>query len=529
MSQNTNTTQDTAALGGEAAARTATNQAAGASVDASRPTGDAVLDWPQWIGGERRDSVTGQWRDVSNPALRDSVIARVPASGTEDVELAVQAARAAFPAWAALHFTGRARPLAQIADDIEAEAEEFARLTALDTGNAIRTQARPEVATLVALFRYFSGVAGEVKGTTLPAGEDQLQYSRREPLGVVGAILPWNSPLMIAGFKVPAALASGNTVVLKAADDAPLTILKLAEVCNRHLPAGVLNALTGRGSVIGQALAEHPGVDKVSFTGSTEVGRGVAAQAGERLAHMSLELGGKNPSIVYPDAVDDDLIDQLLLASRFARQGQSCTAGSRLFLHQDVYDDVLSRLVPRLGAMTVGDPLDEASDMGAVINAKQYDGITGYLDEGRTLDGLETLLGGSAPAEGELTRGYYHVPTVFGGGRNDFRLAREEIFGPVLMAIPFSSTEEVVRMANDTHFGLAAYVFSHDLDRALSTAHALQAGWVQVNQGGGQVVGQAYGGYKQSGIGREVSLEGMLEGFTQTKQINVKLRPARQG
>ncbi|MBM6621872.1 aldehyde dehydrogenase family protein [Micrococcaceae bacterium RIT802] len=529
MSQNTDTTNDPAGSERQTAARTAVNEAAGTSVDTGRSSGSDVLDWPQWIGGERVDSASGQWREVANPALRDSVIARVPASQTQDVDRAVDAARRAFPAWAALHFTRRARPLALIADDIEAEAEEFARLTALDTGNAIRTQARPEVATLVALFRYFSGVAGEVKGTTLPAGEDQLQYTRREPLGVVAAILPWNSPLMIAGFKIPAALAAGNTIILKAADDAPLTILKLAEVCNRHLPAGVLNALTGRGSVIGQALAEHPGVDKVSFTGSTEVGRGVAAQAGERLAHMSLELGGKNPSIVYPDAVDDDLVDQLLLASRFARQGQSCTAGSRLFIHRDVYDDVLAQLVPRLGAMKVGDPLEESSDMGAVINAKQFDGITGYLDEGRTLGGLETMLGGSAPTEGELTRGYYHVPTVFGGGRNDFRLAREEIFGPVLMAIPFSSTEEVVRMANDTHFGLAAYVFSHDLDRALNTAHALQAGWVQVNQGGGQVVGQAYGGYKQSGMGREVSLEGMLEGFTQTKQINVKLRPSRDG
>ena len=264
------------------------------------------------------------------------------------MDRAVGAARRAFPAWRALHFTERARALARIADDIEARAEDFARLTAVDTGNALRTQARPEVATLVALFRYFAGIAGEVKGTTLPAGDNQLQYTRLEPLGVVACILPWNSPLMIAGFKIPAALAAGNTVIMKAADDAPLTILLLAEICNRHLPAGVVNALTGRGSVIGQALAEHPGVDKVSFTGSTEVGRGVAAPAGERLAHVSLELGGKNPSIVFPDAVDDELIDGRPASSRlrFTRQGQSCTAGSRLFLHEDVYDEVLTAWSP---------------------------------------------------------------------------------------------------------------------------------------------------------------------------------------
>lgn len=477
-----------------------------------------------WIGGERTESMTGKWREVKNPAVREQVIARVPSAGVDDVERAVAAARRAFPGWRSVHFTERARALAKIADDIEVRAEDFARLTALDTGNALRTQARPEIATLVALFRYFAGIAGEVKGTTLPAGDNQLQYTRLEPLGVVACILPWNSPLMIAGFKIPAALAAGNTVILKAADDAPLTILLLAEICNRHLPAGVVNALTGRGSVIGQALSTHPGVDKVSFTGSTEVGRGVARQASERLAHVSLELGGKNPSIVFPDAVDDELIDGLLAASRFTRQGQSCTAGSRLFLHEDIYDEVLERLVARLGALKVGDPLDEATDMGAIINASQHRQISGYLEEGRSNKDLTVALGGSAPAEGPLTEGYYHLPTVFGGARNDFRLAQEEIFGPVLAAIRWKDIDEVVAMANDSHYGLAAYVWSHNLDNALNTAHRVEAGWVQVNQGGGQLVGQSYGGYKQSGIGREVSLEGMLAGFTQTKQINVKLR-----
>ncbi|MCU6480251.1 aldehyde dehydrogenase family protein [Arthrobacter sp. A2-55] len=488
-------------------------------------TAPAVRDWPMWIGGQEQPSSGAQWREVFNPARRETVIARVPAGTVEDVDRAVAAARAAYPAWRAQHFTGRAKALLAIADELEQRSEEFARLTALDTGNALRTQARPESTTMVAMFRYFAGIAGEVKGTTLPAGENQLQYTRLEPLGVVAAILPWNSPLMIAAFKIPAALAAGNTVIMKAADDAPLTILKLAEVCNRHLPAGVVNALTGRGGVIGTALANHPGVDKVSFTGSTEVGREVAGEAGARLAHMSLELGGKNPSIVFPDAVDDEeLLDGLLLASRFTRQGQSCTAGSRLFLHEDIYDDVLGRLSARLGALKVGDPLDEASDMGAIINRKQHSAITGYLDEGRATPGMTAVLGGSAPSDGPLTEGYYHLPTVFSGVRNEFRLAREEIFGPVLVAIPWKDTEDVIRMANDTNYGLAAYVWSHNLDNALNTAHRIDAGWVQVNQGGGQVVGQSYGGYKQSGIGREVSLEGMLAGFTQTKQINVKLR-----
>ncbi|MGA7205046.1 MAG: aldehyde dehydrogenase family protein [Specibacter sp.] len=493
-------------------------------------TTPAVTDHPMWIGGEPVPSAGGGWRDVYNPARRESVIGRVPAGTVDDVDRAVAAARAAYPAWRAQHFTGRAKALLAIAEELEQRSEEFARLTALDTGNALRTQARPESTTMVAMFRYFAGIAGEVKGTTLPAGENQLQYTRLEPLGVVAAILPWNSPLMIAAFKIPAALAAGNTVIMKAADDAPLTILLLAEVCNHHVPAGVVNALTGRGAVIGDALATHAGVDKVSFTGSTEVGRTVAAQAGERLAHMSLELGGKNPSIVFPDAADDDeLIEGLLLASRFTRQGQSCTAGSRLFLHEDIYDDVLARLTARLGKLVVGDPMDEASDMGAIINLKQHNSITAFMDEGRATPGMKAVLGGSAPTDAALTEGYYHLPTVFSGARNDFRLAREEIFGPVLVAIPWRDTAEVIAMANDTNYGLAAYVWSHNLDNALNTAHRIDAGWVQVNQGGGQVVGQSYGGYKQSGIGREVSLEGMLAGFTQTKQINVKLRGVTNG
>lgn len=475
------------------------------------------------IGGEWVESVTGEWRDVLNPGRHGHRLARVPSGDAEDVDRAVRAARAAFPAWRDQHFTGRQRALLKIADAIAARAEELAQVTAADTGNAIRTQARPEANALVDLFRYFGGVAGEVKGTTLPAGSSQLQYTRQEPLGVVAGILPWNSPLMIAGFKVPAALAAGNTVVLKAAEDAPLSVLLFAEICQEFLPDGVLNVVTGDGETAGAALVEHPGVDKVSFTGSTEVGRRIARDAGERLAHVSLELGGKNPSIVFPGAVTDELIDGLVLSSRVHRQGQSCTAGSRLFLHRDVHDEVLERLVARLGSLTVGNPLDEASDIGAVINETQFCSVQRFLDEGLSNPDLTLELGGTPPATGPLAEGFYHVPTVFSGGDNTFRLAREEIFGPVVVAIPWTDVDDVVRMANDSAYGLAAYVWSQDVNQAIDTAHRLEAGWVQVNQGGGQVVGQSYGGYKQSGIGREVSLEGMIAGFTQTKQVNVRL------
>ncbi|MFC9767796.1 aldehyde dehydrogenase family protein [Rhodococcus jostii] len=481
-------------------------------------------DYPMFVDGAWVDAGSGRWSEVTTPILREHVIGRVPSSSTEDVDRAVRAAQKAFPRWRSQHFTARGRILSQIADAIDARSEELARLTALDTGNALRTQARPEVATLANLFRYFAGVAGEIKGTVLPAGDDQLQYSRQEPLGVIGCILPWNSPLMIAGFKIPAALVAGNTVVVKAAEAAPLSVLLLAEICAEFLPAGVLNVITGSGRVAGEALVQHPGVDKISFTGSTEVGRHVAREAGGRLAHVSLELGGKNPSIVFPDVdIDEDFINQLLLSTRVHRQGQSCTAGSRLFLHQDIYDEVLDRLVNTLADLKVGNPLDESTDMGAIINETQFASVCGFLDDGLSSTKVATVLDGS-PAKVPNSDGYYMGPTVFSGADNSWRLSREEIFGPALVAIPWNDHSDVIEMANDSHYGLAAYVWTHNLDLALSTAHALETGWVQVNQGGGQMVGQSYGGYKQSGLGREVSLEGMIAGFTQTKQVNVRLR-----
>lgn len=479
--------------------------------------------WKMYIDGEWVEAADGGRTDVITPIDRNQVVATVPDGKAEDADRAVAAARRAFPAWAGLHFKERQKLILRCADALEEAAEELAQLTAIDTGNAIRTQARPETGVLVDLFRYMGGVAGEVKGVTLPAGDGDLHYTKREPLGVVAGILPWNSPLMIAAFKTPAALTAGNTLVLKSAEDAPLTIVKMAEVIGDILPPGVFNVVTGKGSVIGEALVQHPGVDKVSFTGSTGIGRHVAEVAGKRLAHSSMELGGKSPNIVFPDSNTDDVLEQVLLSTRFARQGQSCTMGSRLFLHTEIYDDFLAKLVERIKGMKVGDPRDEASDIGCVINKKQYDQIADYIEMGKSMDGVEIAYDGSDDLEvGEP--GFYHAPVVFSKAKNEWRTSQEEIFGPVLSVIPWTTEDEVVAMANDSDFGLAAYVFCRDIDTALRMANRIESGWVQVNQGGGQVVGQSYGGYKTSGFGREASLEGMLEGFTQIKQINVKIR-----
>ncbi len=494
----------------------------------SDPTaaGTAVPDRPMLIGGTWAAAADGEWIDVMSPGRRGTVLARVPRARQADADRAVAAARAAYPAWRALHFKDRQKALLRIADALEDAAEELAVLTAADTGNALRPQARPESQTLVNLFRYFGGVAGEIKGVTLPAGDDQLQYTRREPLGVVAGILPWNSPLMIAGMKVPAALATGNTMVLKAAEDAPLTILRMAEIASAFLPNGVLNVVTGYGPEIGEALVQHRGVDKVSFTGSSRVGHHVAEVAGSRLAHVSLELGGKSPNIVFPDMATPDRIAStatgVLTAMRFTRQGQSCTAGSRLFVHRDVYDDFVAEVVDQVSRLKVGDPLDEATDMGSIINAKQYDQVRAYIEDGKSQPGVQVPLDGADLVPDGLD-GYYQGPTVFAGVQNSWRIAQEEIFGPVLVAIPWSDRDEVIAMANDSHYGLAAFIWSQDLTAALDTAHRIESGWVQVNQGGAQMIGQSYGGYKTSGIGREFSLEGAMESFTQIKQINVKL------
>ena len=418
----------------------------------------------------------------------------------------------------------RGRILLDIAAAIEERADELGRLIAMETGNALRTQARPEAGLAADIFRYFGGLASEIKGECLPLGENLLSYSRREPLGVVGAIIPWNAPVGLGAMKIAPALCTGNTLVLKAAEDAPLGVLMIAEICQRFLPPSVLNVLTGYGEEAGAALSRHPAVRKLSFTGSTEVGKLIMRTASERLVPVSLELGGKSPSIVYPDVgAEDWVVDGIGMAMRFTRQSQSCTAGSRLFLHEDIFDSFLERLVERTSAIRIGDPLDEATDMGAIINRTQFDKVCGYVEEGLGRADARLVMGGLPPTSGPLSEGYYAVPTVFADASNDWRMSREEIFGPVLVAIRWNDEAEVIRMANDTHYGLAAFVWSRDVTRALRTAHAVEAGWVQVNQGIGQILGQSYGGVKQSGIGRECSLEGMLDSFTARKSVTVNL------
>ena len=489
----------------------------------TRKEAEAVAPTLMLIGGERRESANGGFIDVENPA-NHTIAGRVPRAGDSDVDAAVHAAARAFEQWRTVAPRERGRALVRIADAMDADLESIARMLALETGNAIRTQARPEVRGAADVFRYFGGLASELKGETIPLGEHVLCYTRREPIGVVGAIVPWNAPVVLGALKIAMALAAGNTLVLKAAEDAPLALLRVAGICGQHLPPGVLNLITGYGEECGAALARHSQVRKLSFTGSTEVGKSIMHAAADRIVPVSLELGGKSPALVFPDADDDGTVDGVISGMRMTRQGQSCTAGSRLFLHRSIFESFLSKLAAKLAALKIGDPLDEATDMGAIISRKQFDRVCGYIEDGLGQPDARLVLGGLPPQAGPLAQGYFVQPTVFAEVRNDWRIAREEIFGPVMVAIPWEDEADAIRMANDSHYGLAAYVWTQNLGKAIRTAHAIESGWVQINQGLGQFPGQSYGGYKQSGIGREYSLEGMLDSFTQRKNVTINLQ-----
>ncbi len=476
------------------------------------------------IGGQWVESSTGEFIPIENPSRKGSIAGEVPRANALDVDRAVLSAAKAFESWKGVSPRERGRLMIRISEAIEMKANEIARITAVETGNAIRTQSRPEAMLTADIFRYFGGVASEIKGETIPLGENLLSYSRREPIGVVGGIVPWNSPVGLAALKIAMSITAGNTLVLKPSSEAPLAVLRLVEICAEILPPGVINVVTGTGSECGLPLARHPLVRKLSFTGSHEIGKMIMEAAAERIVPVTLELGGKSPQIVFPDADESQTVDGVFLAMRFTRQGQSCTAGSRLFLHESIYDSFLEKLIKKLKSLKIGNPLDESTDMGALINRTQFEKVCSFVEDGIRQKGARLLTGGLPPKEGPLSEGYFMEPTVIGDVQNDWRIAREEIFGPVLAVIPWKEEEEAIRMANESHYGLAAFIWTHDIGKALRTAHRIESGWVQINQGVGIVPGQSYGGFKQSGFGREYSLEGMLDSFTQRKSITVNLQ-----
>jgi aldehyde dehydrogenase (NAD+) len=472
-----------------------------------------------FIGGEFVDAADGATFETLYPH-DGSVVARVARAGTADIDRAVTAASEAFPAWSAIGAAARGRILLRLADLIEANGDELARLESVDTGHPIRDSRKLDVARTAATFRYFGGMADKLQGDVIPVEPGFLNYVVREPLGVVGAIVPWNFPLMFCSWKMGPALASGNTVVLKPAELTPLSALRVGELmAEAGIPAGVVNIVPGPGEVAGDHLARHQEVRKIAFTGSTAVGRTIVESSAGNLKRVQLELGGKGANIVFADADIDAAVNGSAFAI-FHNQGQACIAGSRLILHESIAADFLSRFIELAESIRVGDPLDPATEMGPLTSASQRDRVLSYVDIARQ-EGGEVLTGGSAPDDPALARGYYMRPTVVRADPSS-RVCREEIFGPFVTVTTFRSDEEAIAIANDVDYSLGGGLWTRDLSRAHSVASRIRAGMVWINSYKRVNPGSPFGGTGLSGYGREMGFEAMRE-YTEAKSVWVNV------
>ncbi len=470
------------------------------------------------IGGKWVPAKSGKTFETINPA-NEEVLALVAEGDKADVDEAVKAARKAFEdnRWAGMNPHARTRYLLKIADLIEAHADELAELESLDNGKPLSQARTIDIPGSVRLFQYFAGWASKIYGETNPSDPSMFNYTLREPIGVCGLITPWNFPLMMASQKIAPALACGNSVVLKPAEQTPLTALRLGELIQEAgLPEGVVNIVTGFGPGAGSSISEHPDIDKVSFTGSTEVGKMILQASAGNLKRVSLELGGKSPNVILPDADLEQAIPTAMNGV-FFNSGQVCVAGTRIFVQHEMYDKFVDQFAKASERMTVGNPLDPKTRLGPLVSREQFDRVNDYLNVGQQ-EGARIKMGGGA-TEG---KGYFVKPTLFTGVTNNMRIAREEIFGPVAAAIPFKDESDAVFQANDTTYGLAAAVWTRDISRAHKIARALKAGTVWINCYGAGDSSMPFGGYKQSGFGRENG-KYAIDLFTQVKSVYLKL------
>ena len=465
------------------------------------------------IDGRRVAALSGRWFETLNPATGE-VLAKVAEAGVEDVDAAVRSSRAAFDgAWSHMKASERGALLLKLADLIRRDEDELVRLESLDSGKPVSAIRRQDLPAVIDTLTYYAGMADKINGQVIPTRPDALTYTVREPLGVVGAIIPWNFPLMIGMWKIAPALACGCTVVLKPAEVTPLTALKIGELAlEAGFPAGVLNVVPGFGKVAGQALVDHPDVDKVTFTGSPVVGRQILQGAAGNLKRVTLELGGKSANIVFPDA-DIDAAVKAAASGIFFNTGQVCSAGSRILAHESIYDEVVERLAARARSIRIGDPLEASTAMGPVVSEVQMKRVLGYIDVGRD-EGASIVAGGARHGD----TGYFIEPTVFAGVRHEMRISQEEIFGPVAAVIPFKDDEDAIRAANGTVYSLAAGVWTGDIGRAHRFTRRLKAGTVWVNTYGPTDIRLPWGGSRDSGFGREHG-EAAIDNFTEPKAV----------
>jgi aldehyde dehydrogenase (NAD+) len=472
------------------------------------------------INNEWVSSSSGKTFPTINPATGEE-ICRVAEADSADVDRAVKAARTAFDRgpWRRMAAADRGQMLHRLADLIEQNADELAQLESLDNGKPYHVAKAADLPLTVGCYRYYAGWADKIQGKTIPIAGDYFCYTRHEPVGVVGQIIPWNFPLLMQAWKLGPALAAGNTVVLKPAEQTPLTALRVGElILEAGFPAGVVNILPGYGPTAGGAIARHADVDKVAFTGSTEVGHLIMEAAAQtNLKRVTLELGGKSPNIIFADADMDEAIEGAHFAL-FFNQGQCCCAGSRLFVEEKCYDQFVEKSVARAKKRTVGDPFDPKTEQGPQVDQAQFDKVMGYIETGKR-EGASLLVGGKRVGN----RGYFIEPTVFAGVKDEMKIAQEEIFGPVMSILKFKDIDEVVDRANTTMYGLAAAVWTRDIGKAHAVANKVRAGTVWVNCFDVFDAAAPFGGFKQSGIGRELGEYG-LQQYTEVKTVTVKLQ-----
>jgi acyl-CoA reductase-like NAD-dependent aldehyde dehydrogenase len=473
-----------------------------------------------YINNEWRNAGSGRTLDVVNPATEE-VITAVPAAEQADLELAVEAARAALSGpWSQLSPRERGRFVWNIGQRLLDAADEVARLETLHNGKPITESRHIDIPAAAACFQYYAGWADKIHGETIPVDNNYLAYTLREPVGIVAAIVPWNFPLLLAAWKVAPALACGNTVILKPASQTPLTVLALAQIASDvGLPPGVLNVVTGTGTTLGRLIVAHPGIDKIAFTGDTSTGREIMRNSADTLKRITLELGGKSPNIVLPDA-DLDAAVRGATTGIFYGKGEVCAAGSRLLVDRSIRDQFLEKVVARAKKMQPGDPMDPKTRQGAIASKTQLQRDLKYIETAKQ-EGATLLAGGGRHDIG-TGKGYFLEPTVFGGVTPAMTIASEEIFGPVLAAIDFADLDEAIARANDSPYGLAAAVWTKDIKKAHQVARKLQAGTVWVNSYNVYDTAVPFGGYKQSGFGREMSVHA-LEHYTQLKSVWVDL------
>jgi acyl-CoA reductase-like NAD-dependent aldehyde dehydrogenase len=471
------------------------------------------------IGGELVESKSGQWLESINPA-DESALGRVPMGNAADMADAVAAAEKAQPAWAALTNAQRADYIHKLGDALLARTDEIAKIESLDTGNTLGPMKR-DVRTAVDRMRFAAGLAYEIKGETVPATPGNIHMTIRVPYGVIGRIIPFNHPIGFAASRIAPAIISGNTIVVKPSEQSPLSSSILAEICKAILPTGVVNIVTG-GRETGETLVRHPRVKRIAFIGQPASGMAIQKAAAETaVKHVTLELGGKNPLIAFPDADLDKVAACAVGGMNFGWQGQSCGSMSRILLHETIYDAVVERILERVKKIKVGHPLDPATNMGPINNKQQYNKVQSYIELGRR-EGAKLLHGGGVPKGEEFQRGYWIEPTVFGDVNMSMRLAREEVFGPIMSLLKFSTEAEAIERANAIELGLTAAVWTNDISRALRVAQAVQAGYIWINGVGQHYRGVPYGGFKNSGIGREEGISELLS-YTEEKVINIVL------